>query len=431
MKNQHLQTSSLWKKGTTLTLGLGLLSGGMSTQAATDCNAVTEISAIECESLLELYHSTNGAEWKYNEGWNVTNTPCSWHGVTCENGVTKIDLSDNKLTGAIPDFRALPNLQKLYLDKNQLTGMIPDFRALPKLQKLHLDKNQLTGMIPDFRALPNLQELHLDKNQLTGMIPDFRALLNLVSFNFGGNKLTLRDTNCNAVTQIAKVECESLLELYHSTNGAKWKNNEGWNVTNLPCSWKGVTCENGGVTLIQLFANQLTGTIPDFSALPQLVMLWLSDNKLTGAIPDFSALPQLQYLFLWNNQLTGAIPDFSALPKLEQLYLFSNKLTGTIPDFSALPNLQYLLLFDNKLTGAIPDFSALPKLGGLSLTNNQLTGAIPDFSALPKLKTLDLSDNKLCKDTNINYSSWQEEVNAFPNCPVSPAPTPVNGSLKD
>jgi hypothetical protein len=80
MKNKYLQISPLWKKGTILTLGLGLVSGGMSTQAATDCNAVTEISAIECESLLELYHSTNGAKWENNEGWNVTNTPCNWHG---------------------------------------------------------------------------------------------------------------------------------------------------------------------------------------------------------------------------------------------------------------------------------------------------------------------------------------------------------------
>ncbi|WP_216092684.1 hypothetical protein, partial [Candidatus Marithrix sp. Canyon 246] len=52
-------------------------------QAATNCDAVTEISKGECESLLELYNSTNGANWKNNSGWNVTNTPCSWYGVSC------------------------------------------------------------------------------------------------------------------------------------------------------------------------------------------------------------------------------------------------------------------------------------------------------------------------------------------------------------
>ena len=143
--NNHVQTSPApWKKAATLTLGLGLLLGGLNTQAATDCNAVTEISTVECESLLELYHSTNGAQWENNDGWNVTNTPCRWYGVTCENGgVTAISLSDNQLTGAIPDFSALPKLQKLELSNNQLTGAIPDFSALTKLRYLDLRNNPI------------------------------------------------------------------------------------------------------------------------------------------------------------------------------------------------------------------------------------------------------------------------------------------------
>jgi hypothetical protein len=110
------------------------------------------------------------------------------------------------------------------------------------------------------------------------------------------------------------------------------------------------------------------------------------------------------------------------LPNLQGLSLGLNQLTGAIPDFSALPNLESLYLYQNQLTGAIPDFSALPNLQTLELYNNQLTGAIPDFSALPNLQRLYLDDNQLCKG-NINYSSWQEKVNAFPNCPVSPAAT--------
>ncbi|HDN26489.1 MAG TPA: hypothetical protein ENG03_05235 [Thioploca sp.] len=83
-------------------------------QAATDCAAVTEISQVECESLLELYYSTNGANWKNNDGWNVTNTPCGWHGVTCENnGVVKLELPDNQMTGPIPDFSALQWITQL------------------------------------------------------------------------------------------------------------------------------------------------------------------------------------------------------------------------------------------------------------------------------------------------------------------------------
>ena len=114
------------------------------TQAATDCNEVTEIYPAECESLLELYHSTDGANWKNNEGWNVTNTPCSWKGITCDYGVTWIELSSNQLTGAIPNFNALPNLQQLYLYSNQLTCMIPVYsNTLINLTVLDIRNNPL------------------------------------------------------------------------------------------------------------------------------------------------------------------------------------------------------------------------------------------------------------------------------------------------
>jgi len=294
-------------------------------------------------------------------------------------------------------------------------------------------------------------------------------------------------TDCNAVTEISKVECESLLQLYHSTDGANWTNNAGWNVTNTPCSWKGISCANNGVTKIDLqsnnlngtipdfsglpkltrlslYHNQLTGAVPDFSGLPNLTRLYLYDNQLTGAVPDFSGLPNLTWLELGGNQLTGAVPNFSGLPKLTRLYLFNNQLTGAVPnfsglpnltrfylsenqltgavpDFSGLPNLTRLELGDNKLTGAVPDFSGLPKLERLALSNNQLTGTIPDLSTFTNLKRLTLHDNQLCKDSHINYANlpieyayfsnagwnssptWQEVLNGFPNCSVNQAPT--------
>ncbi|WP_069471119.1 hypothetical protein [Candidatus Marithrix sp. Canyon 246] len=90
-------------------------------QAATDCDAVTEISKGECESLLELYNSTDGANWKDNTSWNVTNTPCSWYGVSCSNGdVSKIDLNENKLSGTIPNFSALSKLETLSFNNNNV-----------------------------------------------------------------------------------------------------------------------------------------------------------------------------------------------------------------------------------------------------------------------------------------------------------------------
>ena len=72
IKGYKFLSNSLSWVGLVLMMGISPI-----IQAATDCNAVTEISKDECESLLELYNSTNGANWTDNTGWNVTNRPCS------------------------------------------------------------------------------------------------------------------------------------------------------------------------------------------------------------------------------------------------------------------------------------------------------------------------------------------------------------------
>jgi Leucine-rich repeat (LRR) protein len=455
-----------------LLLVLGLFS---SVQAATDCRAVTEISTIECQSLLQLYHSTDGANWKNNDGWNVTNTPCRWNGVTCENGgVTEISLRNNQLTGPIPDFSGLPKLENFYFHGNQLTGFIPDFSGLPLLERIELDNNQLTGPIPDFSKLPNLRYLLLYNNQLTGSIPDFSGLPILTMlplefnqltgpipdfsglpllewFSLHNNQLTgpipdfsglpleyldLRNnllckrtdidysawsikpalwrdetswqeqlnefpdcspstqsqaaTDCNAVTEISTIECQSLLELYNSTDGPNWGDNDGWNETNTPCSWYGVTCENGGVIWLGLSDNKLTGTMPDFIGLPNLIGLDFSDNQLTETISNVSKLPNLAHLDLSNNQLSGHIPDFDGLHNLALLFLNENKLTGPIPDLSRLSNLAWLKL-NNNLLCKRTDI---------------------DYANWPIEQTL-------WDDIPYRDISWQEELNQFPNCSSS------------
>ncbi len=79
----------------------------------TDCAVQTQIDKKECHALVDLYTSTNGANWEDNTGgWNVTGVPCSWNGVSCSGGhVTKLELHENQLSGSIPE--SLGNLSKL------------------------------------------------------------------------------------------------------------------------------------------------------------------------------------------------------------------------------------------------------------------------------------------------------------------------------
>ncbi len=58
-----------------LPIGLAAFSWLSFAQAATDCAVQTQIPKVECDALVDLYNSTDGANWKDNTGWNVTNTP--------------------------------------------------------------------------------------------------------------------------------------------------------------------------------------------------------------------------------------------------------------------------------------------------------------------------------------------------------------------
>src|SRR5215208_3253562 len=93
----------------------------------TNCATQAEIPKVECDALVALSNSTNGASWINHAGWLQTNTPCSWHGVTCTAGhVTALDQADNNLTGNIPpELGNLTSLTNLHLGTNYLTGSIP------------------------------------------------------------------------------------------------------------------------------------------------------------------------------------------------------------------------------------------------------------------------------------------------------------------
>jgi len=186
----------------------------------------------------------------------------------------------------------------------------------------------------------------------------YQKVIVLLWLGFSAGNFAQAATDCNQVTEIPVSECQSLLELYNSTGGDNWTNSTGWNQTNTPCSWFGVVCSGGYVERLYLYSNQLTGSIPNFSNLPNLKELSLYSNQLSGSIPNFSNLPNLQYLWLGSNQLTGSIPNFSNLPNLTWLYLGNNQLTGSIPNFSNLPNLKELSLYSNQLTGSIPNFTS-------------------------------------------------------------------------
>ena len=149
-----------------------LLLLSFSSVALADCESQTDIPAAECNVLESIYQMAGGANWTDNSNW-LNDSPCTWYGILCGDGsVTRLQLSDNGLTGTVPELSVLSSLFFINLDFNQLTGNMPDLSGLTELDGADFYDNQFSGEIPPLSNLPRLRYLNLGNNNLSGTIPE-------------------------------------------------------------------------------------------------------------------------------------------------------------------------------------------------------------------------------------------------------------------
>jgi hypothetical protein len=230
-----------------------------------------------------------------------------------------------------------------------------------------------------------------------------------------------------------KPEYLYLQQLFESTNGNRWFNNENWNFSNYelynPCQqdWFGVYVDvsSCNVTKVLLSHNNLSGILPPVvSNLTSLLVFDISDNSIAGKLPLFRNAPDLVQLSFDVNQFSGTIADdllddstgiemlwFSAninnlvgtLPKwlfnhttLLAIHLGGNLLDGTIsPSIGEMTDLGSFMVFDNQLYGSIPtSISELTNMYILLLELNDFSGPVLDLVfQFPEITILALNQN--------------------------------------
>ncbi|XP_050291795.1 probable inactive receptor kinase At5g67200 [Quercus robur] len=183
---------------------------------------------------------------------------CQWQGVKCAQGrvvhlilqgfglrgefapdtLTRLNqlrvltLTNNSLSGPIPDLSLLVNLKSLFLDQNSFSSSFPpSILLLFSLQVLDLSHNNLTGPIPfGLNELDRLSSLRLDSNGFNGSLPPLNQST-LQVFNVSANNLTgsipatptlLRfdttsfQSNPNLCGEIINKACESRTHFFDS-----------------------------------------------------------------------------------------------------------------------------------------------------------------------------------------------------------------------
>lgn len=193
----------------------------------------------------------------------------------------------------------------------------------------------------------------------------------------------------------------ALTAIFHATGGTGWTNKYHWlSQTVTVDQWFGVTVTNDRVTKLELYGNNLTGSIPaEIGNLTALELLDFNGNNLIGNIPaELENLTVLNALHLGGNQLSGAVPNnLLKLVNLSYLGLAGNELTSLPADFKDMTSLRVLDVWENQLTGNVPSgLGGLPRLTNVDLKSNQLTGPIPkDLTTSTTLLHLNLRNNQL------------------------------------
>ncbi|CAI9089606.1 OLC1v1024208C1 [Oldenlandia corymbosa var. corymbosa] len=183
-----------------------------------------------------------------------------------------IDLSQNRLTGPIPEVTAqFLRLNYLNISSNGLSGSLPKVLVqFPKIAILDLSFNQLDGaLLSNLLSSPTLEELHLQRNRLNGSI-DFSP-----------------PTSSNA----------------------------------------------SNLRVLDLSHNQFNGYFPDgFGSLSELQGLNIAENNFSGSLPtSMGNIRSLNSLDISQNDFTGPLPK-NLSDSLQTFNASYNDLSGVVPE---------------------------------------------------------------------------------------------------
>ncbi|KEH25790.1 LRR receptor-like kinase [Medicago truncatula] len=326
------------------------------------------------------------------------------------NSLEYLSLSENNLQGDIPSFFSnMCTLDTLDLSNNNLSGEISSFINKNSVCNRHiftdldLSHNRITGALPEcINLLSELEYLYLDGNALEGEINELHltnfSKLKVLSLSY--NSLSLKFPLCWVPP--FKLVALNLASCKLGSSFPSWLQTQR-SILRLDISDTGL---NGGVPewfwnnsqhmiLMNMSHNNLIGTIPDFPyKFPQSSAVCLNSNQFEGGVPSF--LLQASHLMLSENKfshLFSFLCDKKAPPtNLATLDLSNNQIEGQLPNcWNSVNTLLFLDLRNNKLSGKIPQsMGTLVKVEALVLRNNSLTGELS--STLKNCRNLMLLD---------------------------------------
>ena len=238
-----------------------------------------------------------------------------------------LNLGNNRLTGSIPaELGRLSALKELIARNNDLSGALPpELGRLTSLVDIRLNGNDLSGALPpELGDLASLETFNVNDNpDLDGLMPRSMMRLPLGFLDISGTWICppLDDEFqkwLDGIPRAYGLLCPStvterfvLMELYDSTGGDSWTDNDGWDSDAELDDWYGVTVEDSLVRELRLPDNGLEGPLPPaLGSLLGLETLDLADNDLTGGIvTEITSVDPLDTVRVSDNEeMEGPLP---------------------------------------------------------------------------------------------------------------------------
>ncbi|KAL1110986.1 hypothetical protein V6Z11_D02G026400 [Gossypium hirsutum] len=294
-----------------------------------------------------------------------------------------LQLSNNKISGAIPNWVWKKSLRHLFLANNHLSS----------LDQLLPNQSSTSSQTSFTRPICNLSQLmyfSASHNNLSGTIPNCLGKMNdLYLLDLQGNNFS------GMLPKFSKASQLQILKI--SENRLEGK---------LPRSL--AECTQLGV--LDVGNNMMNDTFPFWlQKLPYLTVLILRENRFYGQIKHRFVFPTLDVLDIASNQFSGELSiDFLQPTRLRSLKIGGNKLEGKLSrSLANCKALEVLDLGNNMVHDTFPFWlENLPSLKVLILRANRFYGTITKFDTkhgFPKLRILDIGSNNFSGELSIEF----------------------------
>ncbi|TYH49864.1 hypothetical protein ES332_D10G165000v1 [Gossypium tomentosum] len=356
--------------------------------------------------------------------------------IKSQNKLTYLDISNNRIHGLVPNWLWKSTLEVLHLSSNAIdipnqfpfddaNSSFPMLRCQESLIALDLSNNQISGAVPNWVWKKCLWFLYLSNNSLTSLdqfssnqdslqIP-ICNLSQLWVFNASFNKLSGSIPSC-----LGNINTLCILDLQQNNfsssipdfGGATLLSTLQLNDNKLEGKLPRSLANCTSLKILNLGNNTLHDTFPLWlGKLPRLMVLILRANRFYGPIKHLeNNFPALDVLDIASNKFSGklSIEFFQAIHKLRSLKINRNNLEGKLPrSLANCRNLEVLDLGKNMIHDTFPYWLVkLPLLKVLILRSNRFYGSIKFFgdgNAFPMLHILDLASNNFLGEVSIEF----------------------------